>query len=115
MDLTFTPEETELQGRVRQYVQQVLMPLEKEYVQHDLLTEELGDQLEEEARKRGLWALETPREIGGQGYGSLAMCLTNEENARALLNIMQPLGYGGNPSMVYWNAATPEQREKYFA
>jgi acyl-CoA dehydrogenase len=76
------PEELQLLKRtVRRFVDNELIPLEREY-RHDgegPMPEDLLKPLQEKAKSMGLWLLDVPAEYGGAGLGLLARCVIHEE------------------------------------
>jgi (R)-benzylsuccinyl-CoA dehydrogenase len=67
--------------------------------------------LVEEARRRDLWALDVPEELGGKGLGVLGKMVVTEEIARSLVPFILP---PDSPNL-HWMLATctPEQRVRY--
>lgn len=67
--------------------------------------------LVESARKRDLFALDVPEELGGKGLGVLGKMLVTEEISRSITPFIVP---PDSPNLHWMLAvATPEQREKY--
>lgn len=113
MDFSLSEEHSMLQGLARRYTQEELLPLEREYLRFDRLPDDVMMQLERKARSLGLWALTTPRELGGGGVGQLGSCLVREETAKAVLGAMQGDGIGGDPSPILYHC-TEAQKERFF-
>ena len=113
MDFGLSEEQSMLQGLARRYTQEELLLLEREYLRFDRLPEDVMTQLEQKARSLGLWALTTPREVGGAGVGQLGSCLVREETSRAVLGAMQGDGIGGDPSPILYHC-TEAQKERFF-
>lgn len=73
------PEELQLfQKMMRRFVDQELIPLEP----RGELDGETRSQLREKAKSAGLWMLDVPVELGGQGLGALGMSIFWEELSR---------------------------------
>ncbi len=114
MDFTIPEEMKMLQLTARRFTNEVLMPLEREYVTHDLLPFEVEKDLEERVKAMGMWALSVPSEFGGGGVGPLGMWLLEEEVNRALLGDRhQSRGFEGEPLSLYYEC-NDEQKQKYF-
>lgn len=74
------PEELQLfQQMMRRFVDQELIPLEP----RGELDDETRSQLREKAKSAGLWMLDVPVELGGQGLGPLGMSIFWEELSRS--------------------------------
>jgi acyl-CoA dehydrogenase len=65
--------------------------------------------LESRGRERGLWALEVPRELGGAGYGQLAMCLVHEEMYKTPIMFE----FGGSPEPCLY-LCNDDQMKRFF-
>jgi acyl-CoA dehydrogenase len=108
MDFELPSDLIDLRTRVANFVRDEVIPLEREE------TFDLGA-LRQKARKAGIFGPQLPREWGGLGLGTVAMCVLFEQAGRSLLG---PLALHcaapdeGNMHLlsVY---ATPEQREQY--
>lgn len=109
MDFTYTPEQVEIVEQVREFREDALMPLEPTFLQEGYLAPELRTQLEEQARARGLWALDVPKDRGGRGFDETTMCLVSEEIYKhpAMFN------FGGSPQPCLYHC-TPEQTAEFF-
>jgi acyl-CoA dehydrogenase len=92
----------------RAFREERLDPLEPEFLLNGNVDWPLRPQLQAEARERGLWAIDVPREHGGLGMGQLAVCAVHEE-----LN-KHPMMFeaGGAPEPVLYHC-TPEQWPRY--
>lgn len=78
MDTPLSPELEELQDKTRTFVDTVLLPLENQLDGNKLTPSDLAD-VQEAAKKIGLWQYDVPVEHGGQGHGLLASCIVEEE------------------------------------
>ncbi|MBI4492621.1 MAG: acyl-CoA dehydrogenase family protein [Chloroflexi bacterium] len=83
MDFELPREIKMLQGLVRRFVEQELLPLERQVGESEELAEELLGPLQERAKALGLWLMDVPREFGGLGLSLLARCVVYEQVARA--------------------------------
>jgi len=72
-----------LQGLVRKFVEQELIPIEMESLRDDEeIDPDLLASLQEKTKALGLWHLEVPKEFGGLGLGLLARCVVQEEMSK---------------------------------
>lgn len=85
MDFSIPEDLRMLQMTVRRYVQEVLMPMEQEYMKVERLPYEVVDDLEQRVKDMGLWALDVPTEYGGGDVSTMGMCLVSEELHKAML------------------------------
>jgi len=116
MDFEIPSELVELQVRVRNFIESMVIPLEPLEDDHAGLPGERLAELRRHARAAGIWAPQLPREYGGLGLSTLGMCLVFEAAGRSPLG---PLALNcaapdeGNMHLLL-RAGTPEQRAKYF-
>jgi acyl-CoA dehydrogenase len=94
----------------RAFREERLAPLEEEFLREGNVPWPLRPKLQDEARERGLWAIDVPVEHGGLGLGQLAVCAVHEELNR------HPMMFetGGAPEPVLYHCA-PHQWDRYFA
>lgn len=117
MDFTLPQEIDDLRGRVREFIDSRVIPLESDrssYDAHENINEPLLAVLREETRRAGLWAPQVPRELGGLGVGTVAMAALYEEMGRSIFgpacfNCAAPddgnmllLSRVGTPSQRHW-------------
>ena len=104
-----------LQDTVRRFVEKEVRPLE-DRLPHDSPGAPADDlrTLQGKARALGLWALQTPRHLGGAGLSVLGQVVVAEEAAKCRTGAFFPAAgaFGGNPPSVMFDA-TPEQFERY--
>ncbi|MDO9176919.1 MAG: acyl-CoA dehydrogenase family protein [Agitococcus sp.] len=99
MDFSLTPEINDYRLRVRTFVEQHVMPLEKDptaFDAHENIQESRVAEIRALAKAEGLWAFQMPKERGGAGLGVMGMAAVYEEAARS------PFG------PVMFNAAPPD-------
>jgi acyl-CoA dehydrogenase len=107
MDFDLSPELIELRDRVAAFIRDEVIPAENGAA--DIKS------LRDKARKAGIYGPQLPREYGGLGLGTVAMCVLFEQAGRSLLG---PLALHcaapdeGNMHLLSLYA-TPEQREQY--
>ena len=76
MNFDLTPELTELQGRVRAFVDERVIPSEATIVAEDRDGKcDTLHQLQQQARDAGLWTPHLPEDLGGLGLGVMGMCV----------------------------------------
>ncbi len=108
MDFDLPRELIELRDRVAAFVRDEVIPLENNFSAADLTA------LRQKARKAGIYGPQLPREWGGLGLGTLAMCVVFEQAGRSLfgplaLHCAAPDEGNMHLLSIY---ATPEQREQ---
>src|ERR1019366_2717453 len=62
---------------MREFVREEIFPLETLHLSHDALIT-LMKPLQDEVRRRGLWAAHLPAELGGMGFGQVNLGLMHE-------------------------------------
>jgi acyl-CoA dehydrogenase len=115
MDFELSEEQKMIQGLARDFVQEQLMPLERDILGRaaDLsdarawLPEEKEAGLARMVREMGLWGIGVPEELGGAGLDTLGVCLVEEELARTVV----PFHFGDVTPILF--DGTPGQRERF--
>lgn len=83
-DFLLTPELTTLRREVRQFVDEVVIPVEDDVLDEDARSERTTlDRLQTVARQRGLWTPHLPVDVGGRGLGPMGMCAVFRELGRS--------------------------------
>jgi acyl-CoA dehydrogenase len=86
MDFTLPPEVEDYRRRIHAFVAEHVIPVEGDPVNldaHEMIAEPVLDGLRAKARDAGLWALQMPKERGGQGLSVAAMAACYEEAGRS--------------------------------
>src|SRR3954471_15475053 len=101
----------EIQQRVRKFVTEELVPWE---VHAEMNNGEVPDDVlkkhKEGARKAGLYNMDIPPEMGGQGLSMLEQAVAQEQ----LGGVTNALGWcGNNPQSWMLNACSPQQIEQW--
>ncbi len=115
MDFTWPEHVTELDARVRTFVDDEVIPLEPQARTSGGLSSETLAGLRAKARAAGVYGPQLLQELGGLGLNVLEICPVFEAAGRSLLG---PLALNcaapdeGNMHLLHL-AATPEQRERY--
>jgi len=120
IDFTLAPEHAEIRDRVREFVQNRVMPEMKGFDDEEkvLSREEYIRtilELRVEAQERGLWLPHMPKEWGGMGLGHVELAMVQAEAGKTrmgpwILNCMAP-DEGNMHTLLHW--ATDAQKEKY--
>jgi acyl-CoA dehydrogenase len=115
IDFAVPPEVEALRERVAAFVRDVAIPCEPRDVGEHGLDDGLRAELQEEARRAGVFAPQVPVELGGLGLDVRGMAVVFEEAGYSLLG-PQALNCAapdeGNMHLLHV-VATPEQRERY--
>ena len=94
IDFSFPPEIEKLRERVREYIEDVVLPAEREIEESGEARDVLiggVKKMRREARERSLWLPHMPEEYGGMGLGHVAMAAVSAEAARARFG--RPVGH----------------------
>ena len=81
MDFSLLPEIESLRLRVRAFVDEHVLPLEKDpanFSEHENIPEDRLAAVREKARKAGLWAPQSPKEYGGMDLPIVAWTATSK-------------------------------------
>jgi acyl-CoA dehydrogenase len=115
IDFAPPPEVEELRDRVREFVRTVVIPAEPRDTGEHGLDEDLRAELQEAARRAGVFAPQVPVELGGLGLDVRGQAVVFEEAGYSVLG-PQALNCAapdeGNMHLL-GVVATPEQRERY--
>lgn len=108
------PEELRmLKDTVRRFVDEELIPIERDVCEGNKIKPQIRKVLEAKAREIGLWMYDVPEEYGGQGLGLLAKVVVWSELARSIAMPTRGASIFGppvSPILYYLNA---EQKERY--
>jgi acyl-CoA dehydrogenase len=116
MDFTLPAEIEDVRRRVRAFIAGDVLPLEsdpKNFADHENIPHERLEPVRAKAKAAGLWAPQTPKELGGMGLPIVAWAAVYEEAARSIfgplaINCMAP--DDGNMNLLS-KVGTPEQKE----
>ena len=87
MDFSLPPEIEDYRVRVRDFVAEHVLPLEGDPAnadEHENIREDVLAGVREKAKSAGLWALQMPRERGGQGLPMVGLAACYEEMGRSI-------------------------------
>ena len=99
MDFALSPDLVELRQRTRAFVESAVMPVEADrsaWDEHENVRLDRLADLQAKAMAAGLWAPQTPQELGGMGLSRLAMAVMYQEANRSIFG------------PVAFNAAAPD-------
>ncbi len=118
MDFTLSPEIEDIRVRTRAFVDEHVLPLEKDrenFTEHENIPEERLKPVREKAKKAGLWAPQSPKEFGGMDLPIVGWAAMYEEAARSIFG---PLAFNcmapddGNMNLLKL-VGTQAQKEKW--
>jgi acyl-CoA dehydrogenase len=118
MDFAFSPDLASLRQRTRAFVDAVVLPVEADrtsWDEHENIRLDRLAALRTEALAAGLWAPQSPQELGGMGLSRLAMAVMYQEANRSIFG---PVAFNaaapddGN-MMLLAKVATPDQQERW--
>ena len=118
MDFALSPEIEDYRRRIRAFVEDHIIPVEADpsaYDAHENIREDRLALLRQKARAEGLWALQMPKRLGGQGLPVTGMAACYEEMGRSIFgavafNCAAP--DDGNMILLE-KVARPDQQEKW--
>lgn len=87
MNFDLSPELQTLRLKVREFVNEVIMPLETDpanFDGHENLDSTVLDQVREQVKAQGLWAPQLPEAYGGLGLDTVSMAILYEEMGRSI-------------------------------
>lgn len=99
MDFSLSPRNESYRQRIRAFVEDELMPLERgpeAYDEHENIAAEPLERMRAKAREQGLWCLQIPKHLGGQGLDIAGIAACYEEMNRSIFG------------PVVFNAAAPD-------
>jgi acyl-CoA dehydrogenase len=118
MDFALSPKVEKTRRAIRAFVEKELIPLEThdvnwgdgENVRLDVL-----ERLRVKAKKAGVWALQTPKALGGGGFDMAGMAACYEEMGRALFGpvVFNSAAPDDGNMMVLAKVATEAQKKKW--
>ncbi|QEX24136.1 acyl-CoA dehydrogenase [Hypericibacter adhaerens] len=118
MDFSLSPEIEDYRRRIRAFVETHVLPVEADptaYDEHENIREDRLAALRQKARAEGLWALQMPKALGGQGLPVTGMAACYEEMGRSIFgavafNCAPP--DDGNMILLE-KVARPDQKERW--
>jgi alkylation response protein AidB-like acyl-CoA dehydrogenase len=117
MSLDPSPEVVDLRGRMRAFIDDEVIPAEREYFEetetHGYWRAPALDELRTKAKERGLWALGHPVEIGGGGLSFMDFVFMNEVIGRSELGQFAVGSASMQDSIMLHDNGTEEQQERW--
>jgi acyl-CoA dehydrogenase len=113
VDFDLPPDLKMLRELIHDFVDREMIPLERQVPEANDIPADLRQSLEAKTKELGLWALDVPKEYGGQGLGLLAMALCWEEAARTILVPERAPTIFGDYAWGVLYAGTQEQKERW--
>ncbi len=120
MDFALSPDIADIAARTRAFVETRLIPLEadpRSYDEHENIRLDLLDAVRAEARRDGLWAPQSPKDLGGMDLPVVAWAAMYEEANRSIFG---PAAFNcaapddGNMRILS-RVATPAQKARWLA
>jgi acyl-CoA dehydrogenase len=116
MDFSLSPEIESYRTRIRAFVEKHVMPLELDpanYDEGENIKDSVLEPTREKARAEGLWALQMPKERGGQGLSIAGMAATYEEMGRSIFGpVVFNCAAPDDGNMILLNKVGTEQQKK---
>jgi acyl-CoA dehydrogenase len=118
MDFALPPEIAALAHRTREFVEAEVMPAEADrgaWDEHENIRLDRLAGLRAKARAAGLWAPQTPRELGGMGLSRVAMAAMYREANRSIFGpvVLNAAAPDDGNMMLLAKVATPAQRDRW--
>src|ERR1700689_1163852 len=105
----------DLLGRMRDFIDGEVIPAEDVLREGNLDSLVEMERLKSEAKRRGLWGLGHPPDIGGGGLGFLARPSLNEIIGRSFFGQVAVGTWSMQDSIMLRKYATDEQKERWLA
>ena len=102
-----------LQDMVRRFVDEELIPLEGRSLDGQKLKPEIEDKLTARCKELGLWQIDVPEELGGQGLGTLGRSIVWSELGRTVALPTRVVRILGPEIRAPLYALKGEMRERY--
>jgi acyl-CoA dehydrogenase len=120
MDFTVSPRVEDFRSRIAAFVDDKILPLERDPASYDAHGNIRLDHLERLrglAREQGLWCLQLKRETGGGGFDKVGMAVCYEAMNRSIFGpvVFNSAAPDDGNMMVLEKVATPAQKERWLA
>ena len=109
MDYSFTPEQQLFRSTMRDFVDNEIRPVAREWEQSGRYPTEIVEKL----KGMGLFGMTVPAEYGGLEVDIVSMAIVFEEISRAWMGISGILGTHSLSSAMIARHGTPQQKQKY--
>lgn len=114
MDVTLPEELTMMRETLRRFIDNEIIPYEREAYDGPELKPEFREKWEGRAKELGFWLLDVPEEYGGAGFGMLARVIVWEETGRTIaFPRRKPWIFGYDVSPILQQFLRDDQKDKY--
>jgi acyl-CoA dehydrogenase len=118
LDFTLSEETEQLRMKIRRFVDEILIPLEKQpdsYDEHENIAPALLKTVQQQVRAQGLWSLQMPLARGGRGLSMAQMAPCYEEMNRSLFGpvVFNSAAPDDGNMMVLEKVATEAQKTRW--
>ncbi|AZT82080.1 acyl-CoA dehydrogenase [Marinobacter sp. NP-4(2019)] len=118
MDFNLDPKNEAFRQKISRFVEQELIPLEQNpaaYDEHENINTAYLEQMRDKARSQGLWCLQIPEELGGQGLDVSGMAACYEEMNRSIFGpvVFNSAAPDDGNMMVLAKVGTDAQKERW--
>ena len=114
MDFELPEELRMMKETLRRFIDNEVIPIEREAYDGHLMVPEVREKLEARARELGIWMIDVPEEYGGMGLGLLARVLVWEETGRTIaFPRRKPWIFGPDVSPILLQFLRDDQKDKY--
>ncbi|MEX0605839.1 MAG: acyl-CoA dehydrogenase family protein [Marinobacter sp.] len=118
MDFSLDARSEDFRQRIKRFVEQELIPLEQDpasYDEHENIEPALLKTTQEKAKKEGLWALQMPQDVGGQGLNIVGMAACYEEMNRSIFGpvVFNSAAPDDGNMMVLYKVGTEQQKARW--
>lgn len=118
MNFQTDPRVEQYRRRIREFVDQHIIPVEQDPGARDAgdnIAEQRLEALRDQARAAGLWCLQLPQALGGQGLDRVGMAVCYEEMNRSIFGpvVFNSAAPDDGNMMLLAQAASPAQRERW--
>jgi len=105
-----------IREKVLRFIEDLVYPFEEELVRSGLgLKHPRLKELQQEAKRQGIWALGHPKDIGGGGMPFMDYVYINEVQGRSEIGQLCLGTFTMQDSLMFYNHGTPEQKAKYLS
>lgn len=118
MDFNLSPRGETYRRRIQAFVEEELIPLEGRadaYDEHENINESALQRARSKAKAQGLWCLQTPQDLGGQGLGMAEMAACYEAMNRSIFGpvVFNSAAPDDGNMMVLAKVATKAQQDRW--
>ena len=114
MDFELPEELRMMKETLRRFIDNEVIPIEREAYDGHLMVPEVREKLEARARELGIWMIDIPEDYGGMGLGLLARVLVWEETGRTIaFPRRKPWIFGPDVSPILLQFLREDQKDKY--